>query len=237
MGSPRHPVLEGPYRRALGITRNAYAALGVVAALAAVVGAALLALFGWLALEVSEHWLDPVDTRYMLALHAEANPGLTRVMKALSLVGAGAVAIPAGLAVFAALWWWRGRRRAALLYLCAVLSGWALNGLAKSFFRRARPDVIPRLDAAGWYSFPSGHAMLAPLVFGLGSMLLLAEVRSPMARLLGVALAGALVLGIAVSRVYLGVHYPSDVVAALAAGTGWGALWVAGSCRLRPADG
>ena len=67
--------------------------------------------------------------------------------------------------------------------------------------------------------------MLAPLVFGLGCLLLFR--RAPAARrTVALVAAALLVMAIAVSRVYLGAHYPSDVLAALAAGTAWGALWV-----------
>jgi undecaprenyl-diphosphatase len=68
--------------------------------------------------------------------------------------------------------------------------------------------------------------MLAPLVFGLAALLVLREVRSPVVKWLGLGLAGILIAGIALSRVYLGVHYPSDVLAGLLAGGGWGLLWL-----------
>jgi undecaprenyl-diphosphatase len=106
-----------------------------------------------------------------------------------------------------------------------VLSGWALYALAKLAFHRGRPRVIPRLmHGAGWYSFPSGHATLAPLVFGLGVLIWAAPwPRRTRAALL--AAAAALSVLIAYSRVYLGMHWPTDALGGLLLGTGWSALW------------
>jgi undecaprenyl-diphosphatase len=117
------------------------------------------------------------------------------------------------------------RRSEAAGYAAATLSGWALYGIAKWMFRRARPRVIPRLSDAGWFSFPSGHATMAPLVFGLG-LLIWSSPRPRGIRVTLLVLAGAASLLIAVSRVYLGVHWPSDVVGGLFLGTGWAAMWV-----------
>jgi undecaprenyl-diphosphatase len=153
-------------------------------------------------------------------------------MGVLSGIGQGSFAIPAGVAVLLILVL-RGWRRSALCYGVTVLTGWGLNALLKEGFRRHRPDIIPRLDGAGWYSFPSGHAMLAPLVFGLGAFLL-TRGSPPMVRRAVRTAAVLLCLSIACSRVYLGVHYPSDVIGALLAGTGWAALGVAVYSPLEP---
>ncbi len=183
-----------------------------------------LLLFGWIAVEVHSHRADPLDVRILVAAQAARRPALTLAMRGASLVGSGTIAIPAALALMGWLFY-RRRRRAALLYLGACLTGWALNGITKELFRRARPAMVTHIGPAGWYSFPSGHAMLAPLVFGLGALLLLRR-SSPARRVAALVVVSALILLIACSRVYLGAHYPSDVLAALAAGTGWGALWV-----------
>jgi undecaprenyl-diphosphatase len=212
------------YRRLFRLFHNAWAALGVLTGFALVVAAMTLAAFGWVTYDVFHGATQALDEQLLLAVAPLRTPFLTALMRALSFIGSGAVAIPFGLAVY--LWLRYRRRRAAAFYVLVVLSGWALNGLTKLLMHRARPRVIPRLDHAGWYSFPSGHAMLAPLVFGLGASLLLRQVRNHTLRLAGLVLATALVLGIALSRVYLGVHYPSDVLGALLAGTGWAAAWV-----------
>jgi undecaprenyl-diphosphatase len=151
-------------------------------------------------------------------------PWVTTVMRTLSLIGAGEGAIPVGLLV-AWLLYRRHDRQAARCYVVTVLSGWALSLLLKVGFQRPRPAILPHLDGAGGYSYPSGHAMVAPLVFAFGAMLL-ARGRSAGITGLWWAAGWTLALTIAFSRLYLAVHYPSDVVAAVLAGTGWAALGV-----------
>ena len=172
------------------------------------------------------------DQRIMLAMAAQRSAVVAGWMGVLSAIGQGAFAIPAGIAVFLVLLI-RRWRRAALCYGVTVLSGWGLNALLKEGFRRHRPGVVPHLDGAGWYSYPSGHAMLTPLVFGLGAFLL-TRGSTPAVRRVVRGAAMLLCLSIAWSRVYLGVHYPSDVIGALLAGTGWSALGVAVYSPLEP---
>jgi undecaprenyl-diphosphatase len=173
------------------------------------------------------------DEAVMRWIAAHRDPITAGWMGVLSAIGAGKIAIPVGIGICLILWL-RHWKRAALCFLVTVLSGWALNGLLKWGFQRHRPEVIDRMAGAGWYSYPSGHAMLAPLVFGLGIILLTRRSLSPTRRVLGLVIAALLPLGIAFSRVYLGVHYPSDVIGALLAGSGWAALGVAVYGPLEP---
>ncbi|MEP6573359.1 MAG: phosphatase PAP2 family protein [Gemmatimonadota bacterium] len=219
------------YARLVRRLHSVWAALGVLTTIALVVAAVALAAFGWITYDVFRGTTQALDDSILLAVVPLRTPPLTAVMNALSFIGSGTIAIPFGLAVY--LWLRRKRRRAAAFYLWVVLSGWALNGLTKLLMHRARPRVIPRLAHAGWYSFPSGHSMLAPLVFGLAAVLLLRPVRSRWLHAVALTVTTTLVAGISLSRVYLGVHYPSDVVGALLAGTGWAAGWVYLTERMR----
>ena len=81
------------------------------------------------------------------------------------------------------------------------------------------------MSGAGWYSFPSGHSTLAPLVFGLG-VLIWSAPWPRRARVALLAAAALLCLLIGFSRVYLGMHWPTDAGGGLLLGTGWAALWV-----------
>jgi len=228
VASPSAPIGSGflrIYRRALAVLQNAWAALGLATGMALAAGAVSLATFGWLAALMQEGRADTLDQYWLREVLPYRTPDLTALAKALSWVGSEDFSIPFGILVFVFLRF-RQRPRGAAMYAWATLSGWAFNALTKALFQRLRPDVIPKLDAAGWYSFPSGHAMLAPLVFGLAALLVLREVRSPVVKWFGLGLAGLLIAGIALSRVYLGVHYPSDVLAGLLAGSGWGLLWL-----------
>jgi undecaprenyl-diphosphatase len=184
------------------------------------------AAFAVVAVAVQAGWTQALDHRLMLAVGNLRSDGLTVVMRSLSAIGAGEVEIPLALILSLRLSLIR-RRAEAAGYAAATLSGWALYGVVKWIVQRPRPRVIPRIPGAGagWYSFPSGHATLAPLVFGLGMLIWSAPwpLRTRAACLLVAAVCSLL---IAFSRVYLGVHWPSDVLAGLLLGTGWAAMWV-----------
>lgn len=165
------------------------------------------------------------DQSALASVAAVRIPAITSLMKALSAIGAGEIAIPIGFVV-AWLLVRRGDRSAARCYAVTTLSGWALNLGLKALFQRPRPSILPHLDRAGGFSYPSGHAMLAPLVFGLGAFLLTRDSPAPARRMLRLG-AALIAVAIGFSRVYLAVHYPSDVVAALLAGTAWSSLGVA----------
>jgi len=109
----------------------------------------------------------------------------------------------------------------ALFVLFAIGGGAALNGLLKSIFVRQRPDVVPHLVDASTMSFPSGHAMNSAIVY-LTLGILLAQVearRSVRAFIIITALMLSFVVGL--SRLFLGVHWPSDVAAGWCVGSTW----------------
>jgi undecaprenyl-diphosphatase len=183
-----------------------------------------LVLFLGLTAAVLAGVADSWDRTLMLDLAAWREPWLTWGMKFLSVAGSGAIELPVALLIILGLAL-RKRKAEAWWYTGAALSGWALYALAKLAVQRPRPRVIPRLmHGAGWYSYPSGHSMLAPIVFGLGIIVWAAPWPSPALRRAALALAAILALSIGFSRVYLGVHYPSDVVGGLLLGTAWSAL-------------
>jgi undecaprenyl-diphosphatase len=225
-------TLVAVYHRLVDLLRSQWLALGVLTVAALVTATVTLTLFGLLSAWVVSDPLSVADSLLMKATLPWRSPALTAGMRAASWLGSGEFAIPFGILFYA---WLRHRKRirAATFYLWVVLSGWALNGLTKELFHRVRPQVIPRLAHAGWYSFPSGHSMMAPLVFGLAAAILLPEVPSRTGRGLLLGGTSVLCLVIAFSRVYLGVHYPTDVVGALLAGMGWGAFWVYLTERVR----
>jgi undecaprenyl-diphosphatase len=144
------------------------------------------------------------------------------VMRAATFVASGAGAIP--IALLIAIWLAaHDRRPAATFYTVTCLGGWACNLLLKELIRHHRPiGISPKLTAAGWYSYPSGHEMLAVIVFGLGADLLTRSL-APRARAAVLGLAGVSMILVALSRVYLGAHWPSDVLGAALAGVAWSA--------------
>lgn len=166
------------------------------------------------------------DASVMLALAELRSAPITWWMKIVSVMGSGAVEIPTALLL---LWWLfsRGDKRVAGGYAAATLSGWALYALTKLVVQRPRPRVISHLaHDAGWYSYPSGHTMLAPLVFALGAILWTRTWARIEARVGLVVLATGLCLAIAVARVYLGAHFPTDVIGGLLLGAALSAGWM-----------
>lgn len=164
------------------------------------------------------------DRDLTLALGAERRPWLTGWMKLLSVAGSGLVELPFALLLIAGLLLRRHKAQAGW-YAAWVISGWALYALAKLVVQRPRPRIISHLaHGAGWYSYPSGHSMLAPLVFGLGVIAWTAPWRSLPARMGALGAAVILALAIGLSRVYVGSHYPTDVIGGLLLGTAWSAL-------------
>jgi undecaprenyl-diphosphatase len=120
-----------------------------------------------------------------------------------------------GFLVFVRRW------RTIALVLGATLGGLGVNSLLKNLVARPRPSVVPHLTWVLSESFPSGHAMLSAIVYlTLGALLAeLVEKRWLKVYLLTVALGLTLLIGL--TRVYLGVHYPTDVVGGWIAGLGW----------------
>jgi undecaprenyl-diphosphatase len=183
-----------------------------------------LVLFFGLTAAVLAGAADSWDRTLMLDLAAWRAPWLTWLMRQLSVAGSGLIEIPLALLLIFGLTV-RKRKAEAWWYTAATLSGWALYALAKVAVHRPRPHVISRLmHGGGWYSYPSGHSMLAPIIFGLGIIVWAAPWVSPALRRGALALAALLALGIGFSRVYVGAHYPTDVVGGLLLGTAWSAL-------------
>jgi len=159
------------------------------------------------------------DATIRNAVHSLAFPALTRAMEAITLFGE-VVLIPAG-----ALAVWRliaaGRKRAAALLVISVAGGEALDQILKLLFHRPRPLAFFGYVDPVTYSFPSGHAVAAFSFYMVLAAMLAHRLRSKPARAGLWAFAALLTATIGFSRVYLGVHYPSDVIAGYAAAAVW----------------
>jgi len=113
---------------------------------------------------------------------------------------------------------------AFFMVFVAVNSGDLLMVLLKDIFRRQRPEIVPHLVEAAYTSFPSGHAMMSAIVYlTIGAILARIEARKAV-KIYLIAAFALLSLLIGISRVFLGVHYPSDVIAGWLAGITWGTL-------------
>jgi undecaprenyl-diphosphatase len=114
----------------------------------------------------------------------------------------------------------------AIYVTAAVATGALASAFLKSGFDRSRPDLVAHGQVVYTASFPSGHSMISAVVFLTLGALLAEALRDRALRGYVLGLAGALTLTVGVSRVYLGVHWPTDVLAGWAAGAGWAlACW------------
>jgi undecaprenyl-diphosphatase len=190
-------------------------ALGLLAA------ALALLVFSWLGREISTGVTPAADQHLREAVRGYASPWLTQLMIAASRYGGPSWLVPIGLVLaigFLVKRWYRG----AVLVLVTMAGAGLLNTLLKQTFARARPAAFfPDYPLPTSLSFPSGHAFFAASFLGGVAALLSGRIRSTALRaVIWVATVG-LILLIGFSRVYLGVHYPSDVFAGYAAAIVW----------------
>jgi undecaprenyl-diphosphatase len=123
--------------------------------------------------------------------------------------------------------WLEGKTRTLAWLLIATFGGGGLSQLLKGFFDRPRPSVVPHLSYVYTSSFPSGHAMLSAVVYLTLAAILTRVVSRRLVKLYIMFVAFCLTGMIGFSRVYLGVHYPTDVLAGWTAGLVWATLcWV-----------
>ncbi|MFE9928745.1 phosphatase PAP2 family protein [Streptomyces sp. NPDC005533] len=182
-----------------------------------------------------------------LHAHAVAHPGVTQVMRVLTDWVWDPWTMRALAAVACVLLWWRGdRERALRVALAAVLAAAVQQGL-KALVGRERPVWPDPVDSAHYAAYPSGHAMTATVVCGMLLWLLPRPGSRPFPPLLprplpawapatAWAVAAVSVLGVGFTRVYLGVHWPSDVLAGWLLGVVVVALATTGSGRRRGSD-
>jgi membrane protein DedA with SNARE-associated domain/membrane-associated phospholipid phosphatase len=213
------------------LTPGQYLGLHLTVGLLAAAGG--LWLFGGLAEDVLTG--DPIvgfDRALDDYLHAHATPPLTTFFLIVTALGSIEAMVLLGVIVAAILAW--GRRWVFLgSWLAAVAGSAVLNQLLKGLFERPRPYFEHPLLIETSYSFPSGHAMESFVVYGMLAYFAVLALRSWKARVAVVCGAALLVVLIGFSRMYLGVHYFSDVLAGYAAGGVWLSALITGVETIR----
>ncbi len=201
------------------------------------IGLLVMVLGYWMFAEIAESvrpggTLVARDEAVAHWFHTHASPGLTSAARFVTTLGSVGFLSAGSLAVAAFLWQRKAWNR-LLALVATVLGGSLLNILLKHFFHRQRPVLENPLVTLSSYGFPSGHTMGATIFYGLLALFAIYAHRTWSRGLLAAMVAGVIVLAIGLTRIYLGAHYLTDVLAAFAAGAVWLAFCWTGLESLR----
>lgn len=187
-----------------------------------VAGLILAALAMWVFAQIADEVLEKetqfVDTSILQAIRLLHTPLLDRVMIGVAFVGEPSVLVI--VSILLGIWLLaKSYRSEATTLAIAALGAVGLNYLLKQLFARTRPALWDRIVDVRFYSFPSGHAMISLVIYGFIGYLLATRFQRWRGWILSTTT--LLILAIGFSRLYLGVHWPTDVVAGYAAGLVW----------------
>jgi undecaprenyl-diphosphatase len=208
--------------------RNVYSVLGLFLSIGLVATAVLSLGFVWLARTVTAGQTYRFDEAVMLSMERIHHPLLD--VLALEITALGSITVIGLVAAVASVFLWSSDHRYSVLLLwVAIVGGAVLNLLLKELIDRPRPEIfVWRTPYAGQQSFPSGHATMAMIIYWTVAYLVARLERPRLLRRLTWAFALLLVLMIGLSRIYVGVHYPSDVIAGFALGFVWATICASG---------
>jgi undecaprenyl-diphosphatase len=205
---------------------NAYVVFGIFL----LSGAAIALVFTWafakLAGRVRSGSTQAFDDSVMSWIAAHQNPVMQQIMLEFTALGTGTV-VAVIVIVSSTFLWLNKHKHSALLLIIATFGGIVLNGLLKLGFDRPRPQIFKWGTYAMSSSFPSGHAMSAVIVYGTVAYLAARLQRRAASRVLTLVFAALIIALICASRMYLGVHYPSDIAAGLVIGLAWAGFCMA----------
>jgi undecaprenyl-diphosphatase len=192
----------------------------------AIIAAISVASFVLLTILVVHGRTTNIDRALIVELRASASPALTAAMLAVTFTS-GRLAVLAAI-VFAFLLYRRDGWRTSWYYVAACATAQLLNLILKYDIFRTRPHGIsPKLTRAGGPSYPSADVMMSVVVFGLGVLLLSRSIESRALRVTLRALTVCFIVAASFARVYLGAHWPTDVLGGIIAGVACAAIWCA----------
>ncbi|WP_299485722.1 phosphatase PAP2 family protein [Acaryochloris sp. IP29b_bin.137] len=161
---------------------------------------------------------ESLDTQILLAIHHLHTPTLDRLMVLVTYLGEPLILFPFTLGM-GGLLFWQKRRLEAITFVIAIGGSLGLNIWLKELFARHRPALWDQVLQVPFYSFPSGHAMVSLVFYAVLVYGLIRQFQSR--RFLMLTVGTGLIAAIGFSRLYIGVHWPTDVVAGYAAGLVW----------------
>ncbi len=200
--------------------RGFFGALAAFITVSLAVGVAAAAVFAAFAHIVMEGFTQGLDERVLRWFAAHRTPALNAVMIEITTLGTGIVLIMI-VSVASVFLWLTRHHWSVYILLMGVIGGQLVNKLLKNTFERPRPSVVEWVTDVHSKSFPSGHAMTAMITYASVAYLVARLEPTPRLRHTTWLLAAFFILGIGISRTYLGVHYPSDIVAGYLGGIAW----------------
>jgi membrane-associated phospholipid phosphatase len=203
--------------------RGFWSAFAAFVTLGIIIGAAAAAIFIGVAAVVAGGLTQGIDEAALRWLATHRSPAFDKLMLEATTLGDGIVIVMV-VATTSVFLWLTHHRWSVFILVVGVIGGKVLNTALKLGYDRTRPSVVEAIDTVSSPSFPSGHAMGAMIAYGSVAYLVSRLEPTPRMRTATWLIAGALILLIGISRVYLGVHYPSDVIAGFLAGLAWLAL-------------
>lgn len=176
-------------------------------------------LFFYILNDYTRNDLAWFDERLITAIQSYVSPSLTSIVNVITFFGSVKWFVLAAIFVCLLLIIAKKYSLAIFVALSSGLGG-LINWLLKWLFKRERPDILPLIEETG-FSFPSGHSMGSFIFYGALAFVLIHFVKNMLLRCIICLLLGLTILTIGVSRIYLGVHYPSDVLAGFLVGAIW----------------
>jgi undecaprenyl-diphosphatase len=205
---------------------NAYVVFGIFLLSGAVIAVVCTWAFSEIAEKVRRGSTQGFDEAVMRWIGQHQYSGLQTAMLEITSLGTGTVV--AMIVLVAGLFLWLNQHKhSAVLLVVATVGGLVLNNLLKIGFDRPRPQVFKWGTYAVSSSFPSGHAMSSIIVYGTVAYLAARLQRNLASRVATLVLAALIIVAICISRLYLGVHYPSDIAAGLIIGLAWAGFCMA----------
>ena len=177
-------------------------------------------LFGYFSSTIEKDTLSSFDSIMITAIQGLELPWLTAIMKFFTWIGSGNVVGAITIIVFMLLYFVFKYRHQAFLLVVVIVGTVIFNHLLKMYFKRERPVIYRILDAEG-YSFPSGHTMMAFSLYVIIAYIAWRNVETRFGKFLLILFATFMTIMIGTSRIYLGVHFPSDIVGGLMASGFW----------------
>jgi undecaprenyl-diphosphatase len=184
-----------------------------------------------LAENISENHTKAFDRAILLAMRDPVNtsdplgpPWMEETVRDVTALGGVTILSMITFAVICYLCL-QGKTRMAFVVFISIAGGMIFSIILKEMFGRARPDVITHLYYASNYSFPSGHSMMAASTYLTLGVLIARSQPNRLLKVYFISIAVILTVLIGISRVYIGVHWPSDVLGGWAAGAVWALLW------------